>query len=199
MHAPALEMLAELHTVRGDWATATRYLYQLVPLAPTPALRADRLYRLGEAVLVHLNDVDRADDVFLRASDLDPNHLPTLRRLIDVYWRADDPGALVEVAAELAAKDALVKGAANGATLAHALIAAALVGDTPLAERLGIALGEDAPKHVASALAELVDREGRLQLQSASTAITELGRRGLLDLQKVRAHAAGTPVANVLI
>jgi tetratricopeptide (TPR) repeat protein len=202
-HAPALEMLAELHTVRGDWTTATRYLYQLVPLAPTPSLRADRLYRLGEAVLVHLGDIDRADDVFLRASDLDPNHLPTLRRLIDVYWRADDPGALVEVATELAAKDALVKGPANGATLAHALVAAALVGDTPLAERLGIALGDDAPKHVASALAELAGNPDgeprRLELQSASTAIAELGRRGLLDMQKIRAYAAGTPVANVLI
>jgi tetratricopeptide (TPR) repeat protein len=199
INTQALEMLAELHTVRGDWQTATRYLYQLVPLAPTPILRADRLYRLGEAVLVHLNDVDRADDVFLRASDLDPNHLPTLRRLIDVYWRADDPGSLVEVAAELVGRDALVKESAHGVTLAHALVAAALLGDTTLAERLGTVLGDEAPKHVASALAELTDREGRLQLSTVSSAIIELGKRGLIDVQKVRAHAAGTPVANVLI
>ena len=201
MNSAALEMLAELHTVRGDWVAATRYLYQLVPLAPTPALRADRLYRLGEAVLVHLGDVDRADDVFLRASDLDPNHLPTLRRLIDVYWRADDPGALVEVASELVARDALVKGVADGSTLAYALVAAALLGETTLAERLGAALGDEAPKRIASALAELANRDpaGRLKLQSASTAIAELGRRGLLDLQKVRAHAAGTPVEPVLV
>jgi Tfp pilus assembly protein PilF len=199
MNAASLELLAELHTVRGDWPSATRYLYQLVPLAPTPALRADRLYRLGEAVLVHLGDVDRADDVFLRASDLDPNHLPTLRRLIDVYWRADDPGALVEVASELAARDALVRGAADAATLAHALVAAAMVGETTLAERLGAALGDEAPRRVASALTELADRAGaRLKLESASTAIAELGRRGLLDLQKVRAHVAGTPVESVL-
>ena len=75
-----------MHIAKGDWPTATRYLYQLVPLAPTPHERAERLYRLGEAVLVHLGDVDRADDVFLRASDLDPtprpDAAPPARRLL---------------------------------------------------------------------------------------------------------------------
>ncbi len=199
MQEPALEMLADVHIARADWPTATRYLYQLVPLAPTSALRAERLYRLGEAVLIHLGDVDRADDVFLRASDLDPAHLPTLRRLLDVYWRADDPGALVEVATELADKGALATGPAAEISLAHALVAAALIGDTQLASRLGAALGDDAPRRVASALAELTGKhEGRLQLASASTAIAELARRGHIDLAKVRAAAAGTAVANLL-
>nr|MDQ3363980.1 hypothetical protein [Myxococcota bacterium] len=198
-HAPALEALAELHAARNDWAAATRYLYQLVPLAATPAQRADRLFRLGEAVLVHLGDAARADDVFLRASDLDPNHLPTLQRLIDVYWRADDPGALVEVATELAAKDAFGSGPGTAASLAHALVAAALVGDLPLTQQLGIALGDDAAHGVVAALAELSDQsDARFQLTSASIAIVELARRGLLDLQKLRAAATGTPVASVL-
>ncbi len=34
VHTGAIETLAELHIARGDWSTATRYLYQLVPLAP---------------------------------------------------------------------------------------------------------------------------------------------------------------------
>jgi tetratricopeptide (TPR) repeat protein len=198
LHAPALEALAELQMARSDWAAATRYLYQLVPLAPTPAERAERLYRLGEAVLTHLGDTDRADDVFLRASDLDPTHLPTLRRLLDVYWRADDPGALVEVATELVEKNALASGPSIEPSLSRALIAAALVGDTQLTQQISAALGEAAPRRIAAALAELAGREGRLQLASASTAITELGRRGMLDLAKVRAAAVGTPVAGVL-
>ncbi|MEJ7603552.1 MAG: tetratricopeptide repeat protein, partial [Kofleriaceae bacterium] len=198
LHAPALEALAELQIARSDWAAATRYLYQLVPLAPTPAERAERLYRLGEAVLTHLGDTDRADDVFLRASDLDPTHLPTLRRLIDVYWRADDPGALVEVATELVEKNALASGPALEATLSRALIAAALVGDTHLVQQVGTALGDAAPRRIAAALAELAGREGRLQLVGAWTAISELGRRGMLDLAKVRAAAVGTSVAGVL-
>lgn len=198
LHARSLEALAEIHAARGDWTTATRYLYHLVPLAPTATQRAERLYRLGEAVLVHLGDIDRADDVFLRASDLDPTHVPTLRRLLDVYWRADDPGALVEVATELASKGVLDGGPTPESSLAHALIAAALIGDTQLASILSVALGDDAPRKIAAALAELAGREGRLQLATASTAIAELGRRGLIDLAKIRAAAAGTPVASLL-
>jgi tetratricopeptide (TPR) repeat protein len=197
-HEGAIEALADVHMARGDWQAATRYLFQLVPLAPNATARADRLYRLGEAVLVHLGDVDRADDVFLRASDLDPSHVPTLRRLLDVYWRADDPGALVEVASELADAGALAHGPVAASSLAQALIAAALVGDTQLAASLNAALGDEAPGKVAAALVDLVDREGRLQLASAGPAISELARRGLLDLAKVRAAAAGTPVLGVL-
>ncbi|HTR49236.1 MAG TPA: tetratricopeptide repeat protein, partial [Kofleriaceae bacterium] len=198
-NARALEQLAEIAIARGDWPAATRYLYQLVPLAPSARERAERLYRLGEAVLVHLGDVDRADDVFLRASDLDPAHLPTLRRLLDVYWRADDPAALVEVAAELATANALDSGPTTGSSLARALVAAALIGETELASRIVTALGGDAPVSIAGALGELAHRAGgRLEVASASTAVAELGRRGLLDLHKVRAAADGTPVAQHL-
>lgn len=197
-HAPSIEMLAEMYIAKGDWQTATRYLYQLVPLAPTPGERAERLYRLGEAVLVHLGDVDRADDVFLRASDLDPAHIPTLRRLLDVYWRADDPGALVEVATQLARSGGLGAGPLAGSSLAQALVAAALCGETELAAKLVGALGEDAAPRIATALAELVDRRGRFELGSASTAIHELGRRGVLDVQKIRQAASGTPVERAL-
>jgi Tfp pilus assembly protein PilF len=195
----ALEALADLHVARGDWHTATRYLYMLVPLAPTPHERADRLYRLGEAVLVHLGDVDRADDVFLRASDLDPGHVPTLRRLLDVYWRADDPAAIVEVASELATAGALGNGHAIArSSLAQALVAAALLGDTKLATAIGAALGDEAPSRLATTLNELADRDGRLELASATVAVAELGRRGIIDLVSLRAAAADSPVAAAL-
>lgn len=197
-HAPSIELLAEMHIAKGDWPTATRYLFQLVPLAPTPQERADRLYRLGEAVLLHLGDIDRADDVFLRASDLDPRHVPTLRRLLDVYWRADDPGALVEVAGQLAKNGGLAMGPIAGSSLAQALVAAALVGETELAAKLVEALGEDAPPRIVSTLGELVHRRGKFELASASTAISELGRRGVLDVQKLRLAATGTPVERAL-
>jgi tetratricopeptide (TPR) repeat protein len=194
LHRAALEQLADIYVAKGDWQTATRFLYQLVPLAPTPVERAERLYRLGEAVLVHLGDIDRADDVFLRASDLDPSHVPTLRRLLDVYWRADDPAALVEVATELAASNALANGPIAGSSLAQALVAAALVGETKLAGMIVAALGEEAPRRITHALAELVNRVGRLELKTASTAVAELGRRGVVDLHKLRAAASGTPI-----
>ena len=198
LHAVALDQLAELHIARNEWQAATRYLFQLVALAPTPAQRAERLFRLGEAVDLHLGDRERADDVFLRASDLDPSHVPTLRRLLDVYWRNDDPAALVEVATELASAGGLVNGPIASSSLAHALIAAALVGDTPLATHLVGALGDDAARWITGALDELSGRQGRFELSSASTAIAELARRGLVDLAKLRAAASGTPVARIL-
>ena len=36
----SIEMLAEMYIAKGDWQTATRYLFQLVPLAPTALERA---------------------------------------------------------------------------------------------------------------------------------------------------------------
>jgi tetratricopeptide (TPR) repeat protein len=197
-HPPSIEMIAEMYIAKQDWKSATRYLYQLVPLAPSPLERAERLYRLGEAILVHLGDVDRADDVFLRVSDLNPSHLPTLRRLLDVYWRADDPGALVEVATELASTSALSTGQIAPASLAQALVAAALCGETALAHRLVETLGDDSAPRVVGALVSLADRAGRFEIKSATTAIGELARRGTLDLQKLRAAAGGTPVEPLL-
>jgi tetratricopeptide (TPR) repeat protein len=197
-HAPSIEQLADMYIAKGDWKTATRFLYQLVPLAPTPNERAERLYRLGEAVLVHLQDIDRADDAFLRASDLDPHHVPTLRRLLDVYWRLDDPGALVEVATELSRTGGLAQGPIAGSSLAQALLGAALVGEAPLAKQLWDSLGDDAPARVASALGELQHRAGRFELGGAATAVCELARRGIVDLKKLRIAATGTPVEKAL-
>jgi len=199
-HAFALEQLAEVHIAKGDWPTATRYLYQLVPLAPSPAERAERLYRLGEAVLVHLGDLDRSDDVFLRASDLDPTHVPTLRRLLDVYWRADDPAALVEVTTALVNSGSLTLGPIGKTSLSQALVAAALLGDTKLATKIVTTIGEDAPTRVTNAIVVLANRTKgtngrRLEVKSVAAAIAELGRRGVLDLAKLRAAAAGTPLA----
>lgn len=196
-HATAIEHLADLHVARGDWPTATRYLYQLVPLASSPPQRAERLFRLGEAILLHLGDIERADDVFLRASDIDPSHVPTLRRLLDVYWRADDPGALVDVASELVRTGGIAMSAVAKSSLAQAVVAAALVGETQLAQKLISALGDEAPTRIAASLAELEKRSGRFELASAKTAIEELGRRGMLDLTKVRAAATGTALARV--
>jgi hypothetical protein len=115
-----------------------------------------------------------------------------------VYWRADDPGGIVEVATELADKGALINGPTSDLALARALIAAALVGDAGLATQIQTALGVDTARRLADALAELAGRSGRIQLAAAATAIADLARRGVLDLAELRAAAAGTPAANTL-
>ena len=152
---------------------------------------------------MHLGDLDRSDDVFLRASDLDPTHVPTLRRLLDVYWRADDPAALVEVTTQLASTGSLTLGPIGKTALSQALVAAALVGDTKLATKIVTTIGEDAPTRVTNAIVALANRtkgtNGRkFEPKSAATAIAELARRGVLDLAKLRAAAAGTPLASEL-
>lgn len=179
----AIEKLAEIYAMREDWPTAARYLYQLVPFAPTPGERAERLYRLGDTILSRLGDVERADDAFLRASDLDPSHLPTLCRLLDVYWRADDPAALVEVARQLISCNALQSESISATSLAHALVAAALVRDFDIATQLAAALGDAAPASLSAALAELAERNrSKFSHTTASTAIAELGDKGVLKL-----------------
>ncbi len=194
-HGPAIEALASIHSARGDWAAATRYLFQLVPLAPTAAARAERLYQLGEVVLGRLGDVERADDVFLRASDVDPAHVPTLRRLLDVYWRADDPAGVVDIARDLASRSALVAGAVDDAALARALVSATVTGDGALAARLRSALGAAAPARTVAALGELADRTGRLQLAAAAAAVRAFATGGGIELAALQAAAVETAVA----
>lgn len=193
-HVGAIEKLAELHASQGDWQVATRYLYQLVPFAPTLGERAERLYRLGEVMLLRVGDVDRADDVFLRASDLDPSHVPTLRRLLDVYWRADDPEALVDVARQLAGSDALRSGSVAANSVARALVAAAVAKDSELVVKLVAALGDLVAPSVVAALTELDDATGRrLSQATATAAMSDLGKAGILNLSKLRAPVAPAP------
>src|SRR4030095_10889985 len=139
-----LDGLSSLYEERGNWGAAARALRALAGLAETSLRRADVLYRLGELLFAALGEPPAADAAFLRASDLDPGHLPTLRRLLDVYWRADDPGALIEVATDLVAKGALLDASTDRATLARASIAAASSAAMNLAGAIIHHLGADA-------------------------------------------------------
>ena len=60
------------------------------------------------------------------------------------------------------------------------MVAAALVGDAPLAGTLRGALGDEARTLVDAALAELQGKTGKFGHASAATAVSELTRRGLL-------------------
>ena len=87
----ALTPLCALYVERGEWAAAARALTQLAGMAATPRQRANLLFRLGELYRLHLGDGDKAADAYLRAVNLDPAHAPTLRRLVDYYWRLESP------------------------------------------------------------------------------------------------------------
>ncbi|MBL8626978.1 MAG: hypothetical protein JNK64_37160 [Myxococcales bacterium] len=177
-HARSLEALADLYVERGNWAGAARALKGLAATTLPPDRRAAIWYRLGELTLARLGDVAGADDAFLRAADLDPGHPPTLRRLVDVYWRAGDAAALVDVAQELASGGALFDAATTGPTLARVAIAGATAGAMNLAGGAVRQLGADAPTRLAAALAERVGGGGELTLDATLTAARELAQRG---------------------
>ena len=172
----ALSAFADLQTQRGHLADAARALRTLAGIADLPARKAELVYRLGELYLRTGEALD-ADDAFLRASDLDPAHLPTLRRLIDVYWRADEPGSLLDVATELAQGNHLL-GSTDRLTLARAAIAAAATAALHLASRIAAFLGDDAAPLLARALAELGPEHRELTLESAGAGLRELARKG---------------------
>jgi tetratricopeptide (TPR) repeat protein len=177
-HARSLEALAELYVERGNWGGAARALRTLAELAGAPEARAALLYRLGELLLAQLGDLPGADDAFLRASDLDPTHVPTLRRLIDVYWRAGDVGALLDVAQDLARSGRLLEAATARPTPARTATAAATSAAMHLADRVAQHLDFEAAPRLAAALTELVGRSGEPDLEDAAAAVLELARRG---------------------
>lgn len=203
-HARSLEALADLYVERGNWAGAARALKGLAATTLPPDRRAAIWYRLGELTLARLGDVAGADDAFLRAADLDPGHPPTLRRLVDVYWRAGDAAALVDVAQELASGGALLESATTGATLARVAIAGAAAGAMHLAGGVVRQLGADAPVRLAAALAERVGLTGELTLDAAVAAVRELAARGhgpapaALTQAAASLGAAGQAVARAL-
>jgi tetratricopeptide (TPR) repeat protein len=132
-HESALLRLVELTTEAGRIEHAIEYLRQLALHTEQADLRALRFCKIGELYAYSLGDHDRGADYFFRAADLAPSNVAILRRLVDVYWRAGDRTALVELARELSAEAALGEWPAT--TVARAAIALAASGDVELARR----------------------------------------------------------------
>jgi tetratricopeptide (TPR) repeat protein len=97
----ALEQLAVLYVDGQMWHEAAESYGRLSYLASDPSARADLLYRRGEILRLGLEDYEAATDSFLKAADLHPTHAPTLRRLVDYYYREGDFAQLGEVVREL--------------------------------------------------------------------------------------------------
>jgi tetratricopeptide (TPR) repeat protein len=97
----ALEQLAVLYVDAQMWTEAAEAYGRLSYLASDPSSRADLLYRRGEILRLGLEDYNAATDSFLKAADLHPTHAPTLRRLVEYYYREGDFAQLGEVVREL--------------------------------------------------------------------------------------------------
>lgn len=148
----ALGALVDLYGERGDFESVVQALTTLTALAPTPAQRAELLYRRGELYRTQLGDADQAADSYLKGIDLDPDHVPTLRRLIDYYWRIEDDAGLVEIARDLDTHRALP--GTDPLPLARALVAAGVRGNATLARAIASTLASETAESLAAALAE---------------------------------------------
>ncbi|WP_428261932.1 tetratricopeptide repeat protein [Haliangium sp.] len=155
---PALDMLARLSEDRGDYEASARVLRRLIGLASTPTQRAALQHRLGELYLNRFDDRDQAADAYLKAVDLDPQHVPTLRRLLDYYWDEGNLVELAEIAQALAEQAALIDEDSSPLTLTRVLIALAPSGDEAVLRLLIHRLGGGLPELLSSTLADVLRR-----------------------------------------
>jgi len=177
----ALSSLLALYSEAGDYSSAARVLRSLIALTPAPAQRAELLYRLGELCRRGLGDPDLAADSYLKAIDLDPDHLPTLRRLLDYYWHAGDNKNLLDVARDLDKRGALMDRVMDADALAGAMLVAALRGARDLAARTADHFGPTLPRAMAGALIEASARGGGPPARDLVGAALELAARAGID------------------
>lgn len=182
----ALSNLHDLYRNRGDHTATARVLVALVGLTPSPIQRADLLYQLGEIYREKLDDIDRSTDAYLKAIDLDPDNLPTLRRLLDFYWKTGDRKNLLDVASDLDGKGALIDDAISRDSAAGTALVAQLYGDAGLATRLIRHLANQLAEPVANALMNECEREGLPLARNLNTALIEAARAAQVDPTPVK-------------
>ncbi len=102
------EALVNLYIQTGAFSRASFAQQRLVELIDPPKRKCIALYRLATIYEVYQQDYEHAADALLKAADLDPTNIPTLRKLVDHYWISADSAALLQVARDLATEDALL-------------------------------------------------------------------------------------------
>ncbi len=198
--ADALRALVELYRDQGRPRDVANLLRELMALAPTPAQHAELLFQQGELFLLHLGDPERAADVFLKAIDLAPNHVPTLRRLVDYYWTVDDHDSLLEIAGDLIRLDAIA-GSPLGAKV-RIVLAAVLAGRAKLAAELRGDITEPIANEVAALLVEAASRKSDPEhlASAAQTLCRAIDGLALSEVfAQVAARAPDSDLANSIL
>ena len=172
----ALSNLLSLYGEAGDHPAAARVLRSLIALTPAPAQRAELLYRLGELSRRSLGNPETAADSYLKAIDLDPDHLPTLRRLLEYYWKGGDGKNLLDVAGDLQARGALFDPGMEALLLAAVALFAWMRGSADLARDVARHLAAATPSALAGAMVEATGRFGGGQAGALVEAALELTR-----------------------
>lgn len=197
---PAFRALVELYIELGNYPEAARALGALTGLASSPGQQAELLFRRGELYLGPIGDPDLAADCYLKAIDLAPTHVPTLRRLIDYFWRIEDYQSLLEIAIELDAQRALL--GTDPLPLARALLASGMRKAARRAVAIAGALGSETVAALAEVLCE-ADASG-VDAQRLAAAAAQVGAAVPdLDLSavlaRISAREPNTPLVGHLL
>lgn len=128
----ALRALIALYSATRRYADVADALRRLIALTGALDRRAELLYQLGELHRDQIEDPERAADAYLKAIDLNPRNVPTLRRLIDYYWSEDEPAELLDMVHGLIEQAALLHQRTGVDTLIRAALASAIRGEIDL-------------------------------------------------------------------
>jgi tetratricopeptide (TPR) repeat protein len=166
-----LAPLAELYAAAEMWPEATHALDRLSRLMTAPEQRAEILFRMGELYRFQLGDTERASDAYLKAIDLDPGHVQTMRRLVEYYWNEADDTGLRDMAGELEARGELLAADTASETIAQVAVSRALAGDADSGRQLASAVGDAGAGALATVLADATRRR-----PDAASAIVTVAR-----------------------
>ena len=108
-------LMFRLNKKKGNWQSAVDALDHLVLLSKDSREKAGYLFLTGEMLSSCIGDEERAVECFLKGADLDPNHLPTARKLAEYYSRVGEWGQLRDVCEMLVQKETDKKERINAA------------------------------------------------------------------------------------
>ncbi|MBU1536351.1 tetratricopeptide repeat protein, partial [Myxococcota bacterium] len=89
---PALRDLSRIYEGRGDWIKASRLLETAQQHTVNVVDKAAYLYDGGVIYLDHLEEYDRAADLFEQCLELDPEHVNAAMRYVDILWQRENYG-----------------------------------------------------------------------------------------------------------
>ncbi len=173
----ALRALIGIYSNRQQYHKATQTLEKLMSLIPSASQRAELLYEMGELYRTQLGDPNLAADAFLKAIDLAPNHVPTVRRLVDYYYHTNDDTALKEMVAHLHRLKEPLNPDIDAAKRSRAMITAALANESELTGAILETFSDQMSTRASAALMDALARNPDLpdqQWGAAARCFSEL-------------------------
>jgi len=86
----ALDALARLYEQIESWDRAVDAMSRVVNLVDDPGYRVGVFYRLGRIYEEHLHDLEQAEIQFQQALSIDPSHVQSMMRLVELYKMRGD-------------------------------------------------------------------------------------------------------------